>query len=97
MVKMDESAHAILKKWKEKLREKGVRVSLGGALREMDKIIGTNNDISRKDFKALVSAVEILKKYRSPTFSDAIGEMDLMIKDLDLKGFDYMKGRYDGD
>jgi hypothetical protein len=86
MVKMDESAHSILKKWKEKLREKGVRVSLGGALREMDKIIGTdNNDISRKDFKALVSAVEILKKYRSPTFSDAIGEMNSMIEQIGKK------------
>jgi hypothetical protein len=86
MIRMDPSAHAILKKWKEKLRKRGVRVSLGGALREMDKILcNENNDISRKDCKALVSAVEILKKYKSPTFSDAIGEMDTLIEEMKNK------------
>jgi hypothetical protein len=87
MVKMDESAHSILKKWKEKLRKKGVRVSLSGSLREMNRIIGNynNNDISQKDIKVLVGAVEILKKYRRPKFPDVIREMDSMIEQMGTK------------
>jgi hypothetical protein len=88
MVKMDPSAHAILKKHKETLRKRGVRVSLGGALREMDKIVGTvqeDKSFSRKDLKALAGAVEILKKYKSPTFSDAIGEMDVLLEEMKTK------------
>jgi hypothetical protein len=88
MIRMDPSAHAILKKHKENLRKKGVRVSLGGALREMDKIISTVQDdksFARKDLKALAGAVEILRKYKNPTFSNAIGEMDVLIEEMKPK------------
>jgi hypothetical protein len=88
MVKLDPSAHAILKKWKKKLRKKGIRVPLSGALREMDKIVSTIQDdrsFSRKDLKALAEAIEILRKYKNPTFSDAIGEMDVLIEEMKTK------------
>lgn len=102
MVKMDPSAHEILKKWKKKLRKKGVCVSLGGVIREMDRIVSSVQDdkhFLRKDLKALTSALEVLKKYRAPEFSDAIREMDATINEMNSKkeGFDYMKGRNDGD
>jgi len=85
MVKLDKSAHAILKKWKEKLRKRGVRVPLGGVIREMDKIIDSVQDdkhFSRRDMKTLTGALEVLKKYRAPEFSDAVREMDTLIEEI---------------
>lgn len=85
MVKLDKSAHAILKKHKKLLGEKGVRVPLGGVIRELDKIIGSVQDskhFSRRDMKALTGALEVLKKYRAPEFSDAVREMDTLIEEI---------------
>ena len=102
MVKMDENSHSILKRWKEKLRDQGVRVPLGATIREMD-ILLKDEDIgfSKPDLKGITRALEKLKeiseKYDNPSFSDVIVKMNSMIKDCDCPGFDYMKGRFDGD
>lgn len=85
MVKLDKSAHTILKKHKEKLKKKGVRVPLGGVIREMDRIIGSAQDdkhFSLKDLKVLIGALDVLKKYRAPEFSDAVREMDALIEEI---------------
>jgi len=85
MVKLDDHAHSILKKWKNKLRQKGVRVPLGGTIREMDKLINNCEGISQKDIKETMNAIEKLKnvwgKYNNPDFSDTIREMDTMIRE----------------
>lgn len=85
MVKLDKNAHAILKKHKEELRKNGVRVPLGGVIREMDRIIGSAQDdkhFSRKDMKVLTAALDVLKKYRAPEFSDAVREMDALVDEI---------------
>lgn len=81
MVKVDGSAHAILKKYKEKLKKKGMRVSLGAAIREMDRLVEEDNNLyfSKKDIRVVKDALDVLKKYKNPTFSDAIRELDAVI------------------
>lgn len=86
MVKMDENTHSILKKWKEKLREHGVKVPLGATIREMEKLIKDESvGFSRKDLKKINHAMEKLKeiseKYDNPSFSGVIVKMDSMIKE----------------
>lgn len=84
-LKLDEHAHKILEKWKDGLSKKGIRVPLGGTIREMDKLIRGYEGISQKDIKETSKAIEKLKdiwsKYDDPDFSDAIREMDTMIKE----------------
>jgi hypothetical protein len=85
MVKMDGDSHSILKKYKKRLRNKGIKVPLGAAIREMDKLIKDDCEgVSKKDLKDMRHAVDKLKdiveKYHKPTFSDAVREMDTIIK-----------------
>lgn len=87
MVKMDAASHAILKKWKEKLRDRGVRVPLGATIREMD-ILLKDEDIgfSKTDLKGITRALEKLKeiseKYDNPSFSDVIVKMNSIINEV---------------
>jgi len=85
MVKVDQAAHAVLKKYKERLKLKGVRVSMGGALREMDRIINGDDRFSQKDLKALSKARDVLMTYKNPTFSDAIRDMDAICYEKEVK------------
>ncbi len=96
MVKMDENTHSILKRWKEKLRQQGIKVPLGAAIREMEKHLKAEDvSFSRKDIKEINNALEKLKetleKYNNPTFSDVVVKMDSMIKENGEKSFDYRK------
>ena len=86
MVKVDQAAHAVLKKYKERLKLKGVRVSMSGALREMDRIINGDDRFSQKDLKALSKARDVLMTYKNPTFSNAIREMDALIEGMKNSG-----------
>lgn len=85
MVKMDEASHAILKKWKKKLRDRGVRVPLGGTIREMETLI-KDQDIgfSKTDLRVIRNCLEklseIAKIYDKPSFSGVVLKMDRMIK-----------------
>jgi len=86
MVKMDGGSHDILKKWKKELRDQGVRVPLGGAIREMDNLLKDNDlGFSKTDLKGITHALaklkEILEKYDNPSFSGVIVKMDSMIKE----------------
>jgi len=87
MVKMDGSSHSILKKWKENLKQKGIKVPLGATIREMDKLIKDGEGISKTDLKVIMHSLDKLKdvwsKYDNPDFSDAIREMDIILKDGD--------------
>ena len=90
MVKMDGGSHDILKKWKTKLKDQGVRVPLGGAIREMDNLL-KDEDIgfSKTDLRVANSALrklkEISEKYDDTSFSGVIVKMDSMIKRIEKK------------
>lgn len=86
MVKMDNDAHSILKKWKENLRQIGIKVPLGATIREMDKLIKNGGEgISQTDIKAIKQSLdklrETMKKYDRPELSDAIRKMDSIIQE----------------
>lgn len=90
MVKIDANSHSILKRWKEKLRKQGLKVSLGATIREMEKMVKDENvGFSKKDLKEISNALEKLKetleKYNNPTFSDVVIKMDTMIKEKKRK------------
>lgn len=86
MVRTDAGSHQILKKWKKKLREQGISIPLGGAIREMEKMIKEPDKLgfSKTDLKTVRHALgklnEISKKYDNPHFSEVIVRMDAMIK-----------------
>jgi protein-L-isoaspartate O-methyltransferase len=85
MVKLDEAAHSILKKWKRQLREQGIKVPLGATIREMGRLVKDENvGFSKTDLKAINHALDKLKeiseKYDNPSFSDVIVKMDEMFK-----------------
>lgn len=84
-VRVDTNAYSILEKWKKTLNEKGIKVPLGATIREMDKILlDCDNGISKTDLKIIVHSLdklkEILDKYNNPNWSDAIREMDTLLK-----------------
>jgi len=90
VVKVDMHARSILEKWKENLAEKGIRVPLGGTIREISKIIkdikeDTSKGYSKTDIKVAQGALDKLKevsqKYDNPSFSDAVREMDRIVKE----------------
>lgn len=85
MVKMDAGSHAILKKWKKKLGDRGIRVPLGGTIREMEKLIKDQDvGFSKTDMKVIRNCLEkldeISKWYDKPSFSGVVLKMDRMIK-----------------
>ncbi len=86
MVKMDSGSHDILKRWKKKLRDQGIRVPLGGTIREMEKLIKDPKlGFSKTDLKVINHALdnlnEISEKYDNPTFSGVIVKMNSIIKE----------------
>ncbi len=87
MVKMDAGSHDILKKWKKKLRDQGIRVPLGGTIREMEKVIKDQDELgfSKTDLKTVQHALgklkEISEKYDNPTFSGVIVKMNDVLKE----------------
>ena len=102
MVKVDDQAHSILKKYKEILRKKGIKVSLGGTIREMDRIIKDDcENFSQKDLKEMRHAIDklkkTLKKYNNPSFSDAIKEMDGLIEQAGAIRWDSIKKKTEAD
>ena len=86
MVKMDGGSHAILKKWKKRLGDQGVRVPLGGTIREIEKLIKDKDlGFSKTDLKIIRNCLEKLSKiatiYGKPSFSGVVVKMDSMIKE----------------
>ncbi|MFH0904516.1 MAG: hypothetical protein V1854_04930 [Methanobacteriota archaeon] len=86
MVKMGGSSHAILIKWKKKLRDQGVRVPLGETIREMERLIKDQDlGFSKTDLRVIRNCLEKLSKiatiYGKPSFSGVVVKMDTMIKD----------------
>ncbi len=87
MVKLDGDSHDILKRWKKKLRDQGIRVPLGGTIREMEKLIKDQDELgfSKTDLNQANNAMdklkEISKKYDEPSFSHVIRKLNAMIKE----------------
>lgn len=86
-VRVDTNAYSILEKWKNTLNEKGIKVPLGATVREIDKIILNSVGISKTDLKIIIHSLdklkEILDKYNNPNWSDAIREIDTLLKDME--------------
>ena len=85
MVKLDGVSHDILKRWKKKLRDQGVRVSLGATIREMDILLKDEEiGFSKTDLRVAANALgklkEISQKYDDPSFSSVIVKMNSMLK-----------------
>ncbi len=86
MVKMDSGSHDILKRWKKKLRDQGIRVPLGGTIREMEKLIKDQDNLgfSKTDIRETMKEKKVnLRKITKEDVEAALGAVYYFVMNLD--------------